>query len=123
MIKLECAHFIKSYKGKCRRLHGHTYTVVVLKPFEKLDRKNMAKDFKELENDKYVNKFYVEIEEELDHKNLNQVFGEKNLTVEILARGLYLVACRYIDEDFGILVQEGNGGFCFFDGKRWWLGK
>ncbi|MGO8692417.1 MAG: 6-carboxytetrahydropterin synthase QueD [Rectinemataceae bacterium] len=42
------AHFLKHYKGKCERLHGHNYRVRVWARGDALDEGGMLLDFGEL---------------------------------------------------------------------------
>jgi 6-pyruvoyltetrahydropterin/6-carboxytetrahydropterin synthase len=66
----DSAHFLKDYKGKCERLHGHTYRlrVTVDGPIQK---SGMVMDFHEI-------KSVVEsrVLEDLDHHNLNEVIDQ-----------------------------------------------
>ncbi len=122
-MKIDSAHYIKDYEGKCKNLHGHTFKIVVLEKFNKLNKINIAKDFGELPSSQGVMEFMKEVVEKLDHKLLNEELKEENLTSEFLSRWLYERAKKIIGGEFAILVQEGDGGICVYDGKSWWLGK
>jgi 6-pyruvoyltetrahydropterin/6-carboxytetrahydropterin synthase len=66
----DSAHFLKEYKGKCERLHGHTYRLRVT--IEGAIQKNgMVMDFHKI-------KTIVEsrVLEDLDHHNLNEVIDQ-----------------------------------------------
>jgi 6-pyruvoyltetrahydropterin/6-carboxytetrahydropterin synthase len=70
----DAAHYIPQYKGKCEKLHGHTYKLeVVIESDVKKD--GMIIDFAKM-------KEIVEetVLEKLDHQSLNELF--KNPTVE-----------------------------------------
>lgn len=71
----DSAHNLIDYKGKCEKLHGHTYHLeVTVTGF--LGEKGMVMDFVELKklvNDLVINK--------LDHEYLNNIF-EFNPTAE-----------------------------------------
>lgn len=64
----DAAHFLPNYKGKCEKLHGHTYKLeIVIEGGVKKD--GMILDFVKM-------KEIVEIEviEKLDHQQLNALF-------------------------------------------------
>ena len=63
----DSAHFLREYKGKCERLHGHRYEVEVALGFEQLGPGGIAFDFTD------AKRALREITEELDHQNLNDL--------------------------------------------------
>jgi 6-pyruvoyltetrahydropterin/6-carboxytetrahydropterin synthase len=70
----DAAHYIPHYKGKCEKLHGHTYKLEVV--IESSVKKNgMVVDFAKM-------KEIVETDvlEKLDHQALNEIF--ENPTAE-----------------------------------------
>lgn len=75
------AHWLKMYKGKCEKLHGHNWKVGVIVAAEYLDRHGMVIDFTKLK--KIVNK----IVNRIDHKCLNHLkyFRRKQPTAENIA--------------------------------------
>jgi 6-pyruvoyltetrahydropterin/6-carboxytetrahydropterin synthase len=78
--KFSAAHFLKEYKGKCERVHGHTFQVEVSIAVRKLDRAGIGFDF-------------TEIKKTLaaalpDHTLLNEALPF-NPSAENLARHLY----------------------------------
>src|SRR5512137_890953 len=72
VFHFEAAHFLPKHKGKCKRLHGHTYklevTVRRLPHLKPIDDEGMVVDFSDLK--KIVNK---EIIEDVDHSLLNDI--------------------------------------------------
>ena len=74
------AHFLQDYHGKCERVHGHNYRVLVHAQGEKLDEGGMLYDFSQLK------KALRKVCDELDHRNLNdfEVF-ENNPSAERIA--------------------------------------
>jgi len=80
----DAAHYIKDYKGKCSRLHGHRWDVEVVYGGSKLDTRNILVDFKTVKD-------FLEdtLEHFLDHYFLNEVLDEPNVTAEYLAKWLY----------------------------------
>lgn len=70
----DAAHFIPNYKGKCEKLHGHTYKVEIVIEGE-VKKDGMVVDFVKM-------KQIVEtsVLEKLDHQALNEMF--ENPTAE-----------------------------------------
>ncbi|OGD18876.1 MAG: 6-carboxytetrahydropterin synthase QueD [Candidatus Aminicenantes bacterium RBG_16_63_16] len=78
--KFSAAHYLKEYKGKCERVHGHTFQVEVEIAVRELDRTGIGFDF-------------TEVKKALaaalpDHTFLNEVFPF-NPSAENIARHLY----------------------------------
>jgi 6-pyruvoyltetrahydropterin/6-carboxytetrahydropterin synthase len=63
------AHFLRHYKGKCERLHGHNYKVRAWAKGASLDEGGMLLDFGELKS------ALREVIEGLDHSLLNDIPG------------------------------------------------
>jgi 6-pyruvoyltetrahydropterin/6-carboxytetrahydropterin synthase len=79
--KFQAAHFLREYKGKCERIHGHTFQVEVQIEATELDRTGIGIDFAEIK---------VKLARILpDHAHLNEVF-EFNPSAENLARHFFL---------------------------------
>lgn len=80
-IRISCAHMIPNHPGKCARLHGHNYTIVVGVEGEIQPSTGMVKDFYEISYDlKKV------IDEPCDHQYLNDIYPDMLTTAENLAR-------------------------------------
>ena len=81
----DSAHFLKSYHGKCERLHGHRYVVEAGLAFEELGAGGMAYDFSE------AKRRLGEITDELDHQNLNDLpaFQEVETSAENQAKYIF----------------------------------
>lgn len=78
--KFPAAHFLKNYKGKCEKIHGHTFQVEVEVEATKLDETGIGIDF-------------TLIKQELfkilpDHAHLNEVY-DFNPSAENLARHFF----------------------------------
>jgi 6-pyruvoyltetrahydropterin/6-carboxytetrahydropterin synthase len=43
--KFQAAHFLKEYRGKCEKIHGHTFEVEVVVEVEELDKTGIGIDF------------------------------------------------------------------------------
>jgi 6-pyruvoyltetrahydropterin/6-carboxytetrahydropterin synthase len=66
----------------CKRLHGHNYIVEVVLEAEELDERYFVADYHELSP---VKDF---IDERLDHRNLNDIFGDAS-TAENIAKYIF----------------------------------
>lgn len=81
----DAAHFLKGYQGKCEKLHGHRYQVVVKVIAAKTDEIGLAYDFADLK------KQLKDILDKLDHTCLNDVppFDKINPSTENIATAIY----------------------------------
>jgi 6-pyruvoyltetrahydropterin/6-carboxytetrahydropterin synthase len=79
--KFQAAHFLKEYKGKCERIHGHTFQVEVVVEARELDQTGIGIDFTLIK---------TRLAEILpDHSLLNEVLPF-NPSAENLARHFFL---------------------------------
>jgi 6-pyruvoyltetrahydropterin/6-carboxytetrahydropterin synthase len=79
--KFSAAHFLKEYKGKCEKIHGHTFQVEVEIEVAELDATGIGFDFTDIKK---------RLAEALpDHTLLNEVYPF-NPSAENLSRHLYL---------------------------------
>lgn len=99
------AHFLREYKGKCEKLHGHNWKVEVSVSAEKLNSLGMVVDFSDLK--KAVNSVLAD----LDHSNLSDLayFKQHNPSSEEIA--------RYIFDQLKSQVSQGG---CLLDEVRVW---
>ena len=75
--KFQAAHFLREYKGKCEKVHGHTFQVEVRIEARELDRTGISIDFTEIK---------ARLAAILpDHTLLNDIY-EFNPSAENLAR-------------------------------------
>jgi 6-pyruvoyltetrahydropterin/6-carboxytetrahydropterin synthase len=79
--KFQAAHYLKEYRGKCERLHGHTFQVEVQIHVHDLDSTGIGIDFTELKQ-KLANILP-------DHVLLNDVY-DFNPSAENLSRQFFL---------------------------------
>ena len=63
----DSAHYLRNYRGKCERLHGHRYVVELALATAELDAAGIAFDFV------VVKKFLRELADHLDHQCLNDL--------------------------------------------------
>jgi 6-pyruvoyltetrahydropterin/6-carboxytetrahydropterin synthase len=96
----DAAHYIPHYKGKCEKLHGHTYKLEVVIEGD-IKKDGMIIDFSKLKD--IVEK---EIIEKLDHQALNDLF--ENPTAEHIVEW---IASQLEDKLplSSIKLWEGNG--------------
>jgi len=79
--KFQAAHFLKEYKGKCEKIHGHTFQVEVAIEVGALDKTGLGIDFVLIKK---------KLTEALpDHTLLNEVY-DFNPSAENLAHRLFL---------------------------------
>ncbi len=78
----DSAHYLRSYHGKCERLHGHRYVVEVALATEELGPGGIAFDFVDVKRE------LRELADALDHNNLNELppFTEIEPSAENQAR-------------------------------------
>lgn len=83
-------HFSASHELKhlpedhpCARLHGHNYIVQVELSSKSLNQDGFVRDYRELD----ALKTYID--EKIDHRHLNNIFGDNRVTTEHLARYFY----------------------------------
>jgi 6-pyruvoyltetrahydropterin/6-carboxytetrahydropterin synthase len=78
--KFSSAHFLEHYKGKCEKMHGHTFEVEVYFRVNELNKSGIGIDFTELKT--YLKDLLP------DHKVLNEVF-DFSPSAENLSRYFY----------------------------------
>lgn len=83
--QVEAAHFLPHHDGKCRGLHGHTWTISIVVEGDKLHKcgakRGMLFDYYDMG---VIMKEHVE---PLDHRLLNDIY--KNPTSEAIAEELF----------------------------------
>jgi len=67
----------------CSRLHGHNYIVEIELQAKDLNKTGFVRDYRELD----VLKKYID--DEIDHRHLNDVFGNDGTTAERMAKHFY----------------------------------
>jgi 6-pyruvoyltetrahydropterin/6-carboxytetrahydropterin synthase len=78
--KFQAAHFLKEYRGKCERMHGHTFQVEVKIEVQRLDTTGIGIDFNDIK---------AKLNEALpDHTLLNEIF-DFNPSAENLSRHFF----------------------------------
>jgi 6-pyruvoyltetrahydropterin/6-carboxytetrahydropterin synthase len=75
-------HYLRNYKGKCEKPHGHNYKIRVTLAGQELDKAGLLLDFKDL---KEIMKHVID---RLDHQMINDVepFTVLNPSAENIAK-------------------------------------
>ena len=84
----------------CARMHGHNYIVEIELQSETLNEHGFVRDFKEL------NLLRNYIDEKFDHRHLNDVLGDKDVTTELVAKHFYDWSKERWPEVSAIRVKE-----------------
>lgn len=84
----EAGHRLEDHFGKCSNWHGHNYKLDMEIFAEKLNEINIIVDAFDIE----------QALEKVDHKTLNTVMEEKNVSVEFIAEYLFGYLNEYIRE-------------------------
>ncbi|MEX2284598.1 MAG: 6-carboxytetrahydropterin synthase QueD [Gemmatimonadota bacterium] len=96
----DSAHFLRHYKGKCEKLHGHRYVVELALVASDLNESGIAYDFVD------IKKHLRDLANRLDHENLNDLppFTELEPSAENQARYFYEEMRRLLPADMGDAV-------------------
>ena len=82
--EFSAAHFLSHYRGKCEKLHGHNYRVLLWVRGEELDEGGMLVDFSLLK------KILKDVLSVLDHSNLNDMeIFQNDPSAERIARFVF----------------------------------
>jgi 6-pyruvoyltetrahydropterin/6-carboxytetrahydropterin synthase len=78
-------HYLRNYKGKCEKPHGHNYKVRITLAGEQLDKAGLLLDFKDLRE------VMRQVIDRLDHQMINDLepFTAMNPSAENLAKYFY----------------------------------
>ncbi len=110
-FKFDAAHFLPSYKGKCERLHGHTYRLRIAIEGEP-DAEGMIVDFGDIK--KIVT---AKVLDKLDHHNINDVIPNPS------AENISMWIWQQLEGEFGdaklheVTVWETDGCFVVYSGE------
>ena len=101
-FEISASHKLQlSYRSKCENLHGHNWKVTVMCKSRTLDENGMVVDFSVVKNN---------IQEQLDHKNLNDILPF-NPTAENIARWV----TEQIPQCYKCKVQESEGNKAIYE--------
>ena len=85
--EFDSAHFLRNYKGKCERMHGHNYRVQVSIRSKKLNKIGLVLDFGEIKSE------LKKIMEILDHHVLDELPAFKNVNPSAENIAKYIFEC------------------------------
>lgn len=85
---------------QCARLHGHNYIVVVELAAHGLNEDGFVRDYHDLS----ILKRYID--DTLDHRHLNEVFGHGKVTSEYLAKHFFDWCKERFPETSAVRVSE-----------------
>lgn len=96
----DSAHYLRNYRGKCERLHGHRYVVELALATDELDRSGIAFDFVAMKRE------LRGLADRLDHENLNDLppFDELEPSAENQAKYFYEEMKRRLPGRMGAAV-------------------
>ena len=97
---IDAAHYIRDYRGKCSRMHGHRWEIEVVLEGVELNELNMLVDFS------IVKDSLGHALDNLDHYVLNEQLREENVTAEYLARWVYEEIRRRLDDNESSKLSE-----------------
>ena len=84
----------------CARLHGHNYIVFVELAATQLNADGFVRDYGELDA------FKTYLDDTVDHRHLNDVFGDRLTTAECLAKQFYDWCAERWPEVCAVVVSE-----------------
>ncbi|MFQ6084280.1 MAG: 6-pyruvoyl tetrahydropterin synthase family protein [Candidatus Aminicenantia bacterium] len=104
--KFQAAHFLKDYKGKCEKIHGHTFKVEVQIKVSKLNKTGIGIDF-------------IEIKEKLskilpDHRLLNEIY-EFNPSAENLSKYFFNELKKYFPVEKVVVWESEDASAEYFE--------
>jgi 6-pyruvoyltetrahydropterin/6-carboxytetrahydropterin synthase len=111
-FSFDAAHLLPNVPEghKCRRLHGHTYTVRIYVRGEPDENVGWIIDFGDIKD------AFDPIRERLDHYYLNEIEGLENPTAEMLARWIWRRVEPRLDGLSRIEIQETCTSGCTYEG-------
>lgn len=112
VFHIDAAHWLPKYEGKCQRLHGHTWHIIVEMCGEPNEKSGMVIDL-------HAMKELVDpLLERFDHRAVNDLVSMP--TCENLAKYIYdelahLITPLDVSME-SVTVQEGEGGYAKYSG-------
>ena len=112
-FSIEAAHWLPNVPAdhKCRRMHGHSFQIQVHVRGPVDPHLGWVMDFAE------IKAAFAPVEDEIDHRCLNDVEGLENPTSENLARWLWKRLLPALPLLSKIVVQETCNSGCVFAGE------
>ena len=104
--KFSSAHFLEHYKGKCEKMHGHTFEVEVYFRVKELNKSGIGIDFTELKT--YLKDLLP------DHRVLNEIF-DFSPSAENLSRYFYYKIKEKYPVSKVMVLESENAGALYFE--------
>ncbi len=106
-FRFEAAHQLPNHRGKCARPHGHSYLVEVRISGPDVNRTDGAPDEGMLVDFYDVAAAWKQIEDQLDHRNLNETVPAwfQPTTAENIARYLLSYFAAELDREGAVQVE------------------
>lgn len=112
-FQIEAAHWLPNVPEghKCRRLHGHSFRIAVHVEGPIDERLGWVLDFADIKG------AFGSIEDQLDHRCLNDVEGLANPTSENLARWIWSRLAGSLPSLSKVVVRETCTSGCIYRGE------
>ena len=109
----EAAHSLPTFPEghKCRRLHGHSFTVEVVVEGEVDEAAGYLIDYAD------IKRACEPVLEQLDHRHLNEIEGLENPTSEVLARWIWRKLTPALPMLAAVVVRETCTSRCEYAGE------
>jgi 6-pyruvoyltetrahydropterin/6-carboxytetrahydropterin synthase len=118
----DSAHYLRNYRGKCERMHGHRYVVEAALATEQLDAAGISFDFVEIKRELRA------LAEYLDHQNLNELppFDQVEPSAEEQARWFHGKLRAQLPAEMSaallyVKVWETPTQFALYTERQLWL--
>ena len=111
-FSIEAAHWLPNVpeNHKCRRMHGHSFQIQVHVSGPLDPKFGWVLDFAD------IKAAFVPVEEQIDHRCLNDVPGLENPTSENLARWIWAQLHSTLPNLSKVVVQETCTSGCIYSG-------
>ncbi len=111
-ISIEAAHWLPNVPEghKCRRMHGHSFRIEIHVEGALDEKLGWVMDFADLKD------AFRTVEDQLDHRCLNEVEGLENPTSENLARWIWVRLKPTLPALSKVVVRETCTSGCIYKG-------
>lgn len=112
-FRIEAAHLLPNLpeNHKCRRLHGHSFRILVKIEGDVEPVQGWVMDFAD------ISRAFQPIFNELDHHYLNEIAGLENPTSENLARWIWRKLKPGLPSLFSVQIKETCTSGCIYHGE------
>ena len=112
-FQIEAAHKLPNVAEdhKCRRLHGHSYTIAIHIEGQPDESSGWIMDFAD------ISAAFQPVFDELDHRYLNDIDGLDNPTSENLAKWIWGRLKPSLTELVSVQIRETCTSGCIYEGE------